>query len=66
VERDDDVLEEDDVLVSQGNSETTDDTGEDIKQFGGTIELVGLVDQGEEALVDGLSNHLSSWHEFGV
>lgn len=66
MERDDDVLEEDDVLVSQGNSETTDDTGEDIKQFGGTIELVSLVDQGEEALVDGLSNHLSSWHEFGV
>ena len=31
VERDDDSLEEDDVLISEGDSETTDDTSQDIK-----------------------------------
>ena len=63
---DDDVLEKDYVFISQWHRETRDDTRQDVEELGGTIELVVLVDEGEEALVDSLSNHLSSWYEFGV
>ena len=66
VKWDNDILEENDVFVSQRNGEPTDDTGKDIKKFCSTVKFVGLVDEGEEAFVDGLSNHLSSWHQFGV
>jgi hypothetical protein len=66
VERDDDSVEEDDVLIPERNGETRDDTGEDVEQLGGTVELVVLVDESEEALVNSLSNHLSAGHEFGV
>lgn len=62
----DDVLEEDHVLVSQWDSETTDDTGQDVQKLSGTVELVSFMDEGEEALVNCLSNHLSSWHQFGI
>ena len=66
MEWDDDVLEENDVLISKWNSKTTDDTGQDIEELSSTIELMVLVDKSEEALVDGLTNHLSSWHKFGI
>lgn len=63
---DDDVLEEDHVLISQWDGETTNDTGKDIKELSSTVELMGFVDQSEETLVDSLSNHLSSWDKFSV
>lgn len=63
---DDDIGEEDYVLVSQGYGESTNNTRQNIKQFGGTIEFVVLVDQGKEALIHRLSNHFSSRYEFGV
>lgn len=66
MERNDDILEKDDVFVSQRHSETTDDAGQDVQKFGGTVEFVRLVDEGEKALVHGLSDHLSSGHQFGV
>lgn len=61
VERDDHILEEDDVLFSQGNCEPRDDAGQDVEQFGGSVELEGLVNEGVEAVVDGFSDHLSPW-----
>lgn len=66
MERNDDGIEEDNVLIPEWHSETRDDTGQDVEQLGGTIEFVVLVDQSEEALVDGLSNHLSAGHKLGV
>ena len=63
VERNDDILEEDHVFVSQRNCESTDDTGQDIEEFSSTVELVSFVDQRVETLVYGLSNHLSSGYE---
>lgn len=66
MQRDDDVLEENNVFVSQWDSKTTDNTGKDVQKFGSTIEFVGLVDKSKKAFVNSLSNHLSSWDEFGV
>ena len=66
VERDDNILEEDYVFFSEWDGESTDNGGKDIEKFGGTIELMVLVDQCEEALVYGLSNHLSSWYKLSI
>ena len=66
VEWNDNVLEEDDMFVSKWNSETTDNTCKDVKKFGSTVELVSFVDKGEEALIDSLSNHLSSWNQLRI
>ena len=59
-------MEEDNVLISKWYSESTDDTCKDIKKLSSSIELMSLVNKRVEALIDGLSNHLSSWDEFGV
>ena len=66
MQRNDDILEEDRVLVPEWNSETTDDTCQNIKKLSCTIELMILVDEGEKALIDCLSDHFSSWYEFGI
>jgi hypothetical protein len=39
------ILEENDVFISQRYSKTTNNTGQDIEKLGSTIELVGLMDQ---------------------
>lgn len=62
----DNILEEDDVLISQWYSESTDDTCQNIEKLGGTVEFVILVDKCKEALVDGLTNHFSSWNKLCV
>lgn len=54
VERDDDGLEEDHVLLPERHGEPADDAGQDVEQLGGSVELVVLVDQAVEAVVDGL------------
>ena len=54
------VLEENNVLLPEGNCEARNDASHDVQQFGGSVELVGLVDEGVEALVHRLSDHLSS------
>ena len=63
MERDNYALEEDDVLVSEWDSETRDDTGEDIEELGCSIELVSLMDETEEAFIDCLSDHLSAGYQ---
>ena len=63
---DNDVLEENDVLVSKRYCETTDDTCQDIQKFGSTVEFVSIMDEGKEALIDGLSYHLSSRYHFSI
>jgi hypothetical protein len=63
VERDDHILEEDDVLVSQRDSESGNDTGQNVEKLGGTVELVCFVNECVEALVNCLTNHLSPWHQ---
>ena len=66
VQWDDDILEENNVFVPEWNCETTDDAGKDIEQLGCSVEFVSFVDQGEETLVNSLSDHLSSWDKLGV
>jgi len=62
VEWDDNIREKNDVFVSEWDSKSTNDTGQDIEKLSSSIELVVLMDKCEEALVHGLSNHLSSWN----
>lgn len=66
VERDDDVLEEDHVLISEWDGETGDDRSLNVQNLGSSVELMVLMDQGEEALVHGLPDHLTSRDELGV
>lgn len=66
MEWDDDVLEENDVLISKWHSKATDDTCQYIEELSSTVELMVLVDKSEKALVDGLTNHLSSWHKLSI
>jgi hypothetical protein len=66
VERDDHILEEDDVFFSEGHGESGDDTGQNVEQFRCSVELEGLVDETVEAVVDGLADHLSSGHQLGI
>lgn len=63
VQGNDNVLEENDVLVTKRNRETGNYAGENIKELSSTIEFVGFVDQTEEAFVDCLSNHLSTGNQ---
>ena len=66
MERDDNVLEEDYMLISERNSESTDDTRQNVEKLGCAVEFMILVDQCKEALVDGLTDHFSSWYKFCV
>ena len=66
MEGDDDGLEEVDVFFSQGDGETTDNTGQNVQKFSSTVEFVVFVDESVEAISDGLSNHFSSGDELGV
>jgi len=62
----DDVLEENNMFISERDSESTNDTCEDIQKFSSTIKLVSLMDEEMEALVDSLPDHLSSWDELSI
>ena len=66
VQGDDDVLEKDDVFLSQWHCESANNTSQNVQQLGRAVEFMGLVDQGEEALVDGLADHLSARNQLGV
>ena len=63
MERDNDILKEDDMFISERHCKATDDTGKDIKEFSSSIEFVGLMDQTIEALIHSLSDHFSSWYQ---
>jgi hypothetical protein len=45
MKRDDNVLEEDHVLISQGHCKATDDAGQDVEEFSSSVELVGFMDE---------------------
>jgi hypothetical protein len=66
VQRDNDVLEENYMFFSERDSKPTDDTGKNVKQLRCTIELESLMNQGVETVIDGLTNHFSSRHKFGI
>ena len=61
-----DVLEKDDMLLSQRHGKPTDDTGQNIQQLRSSIELKSLMNQRIEAVINGLSNHFSSGYKFSV
>lgn len=60
VEWNDDSLEENDVFISERDSKSGDDGGEDIEQLSSSIEFIVFVDESVEAISDGLSDHFSS------
>ena len=62
----DDVLEKNNMLISQRNSESTDNASQNIKKLCSPVELMVLVNKCEELLVDSLSNHFTSWNELGI
>ena len=66
MKRNNNILEEDNVLISEWDSETTDNTCQDIEKLGGTVELMSFMNECEEAFINSLSNHLSSWHKFRI
>lgn len=66
VERDDDILEKGNVLLSQGNCESGDNGGQNVQEFRSSIEFEVLVDEAVETVVDGLSDHLSSGNQLGI
>jgi hypothetical protein len=66
VKRNNNVLEEDNVLISQWNSESTDDTRQNVEKLGSTVEFVSLMDECKETLIDGLTDHFSSRNKLGV
>ena len=66
VERNDDVLEEQDVLVSQRHSKARDDRGLDVENLGRAVELMTLMHESEEALIHCFSNHLAPRYELCV
>ena len=49
MEWDDNVLEENNMLISEWDSKSTNDTGQDIEKLSSSIELVDFMDQSEEA-----------------
>ena len=63
MQRNDNILEEEHVFVTQGYGESRDDGREDIQQLSSTIELVRFMDQRIKGLVHGLSDHFTSGHE---
>lgn len=66
VEWDDDGLEEDDVLISEWDSKSGDDGGEDIEQLSSSIEFVVFVNKSVEAISDSFSDHFSSWDKLSI
>lgn len=62
----DDILEESDMLVSQGHGEAADDRSKDVKNLGCSIEFVEVVDQYSESLIHDPSDHFPSGDDPGV
>ena len=62
----DDILEENDVLFSEGNCETGNNGSKDVEQLGSPIEFESLMDQTVEAVVNSFSDHLSTRNKLGI
>ena len=54
------------MLVSQRHGKARDDARQDVQQLCCTVKLMRFVDQGVEAFVHGLSDHLSARNQLGV
>lgn len=63
MERNNDIFKENNVLISERHRESGDDACQDVEELGRTVELVGLVDEGEEHFVDCLSDHLTAGNQ---
>ena len=63
---DDNIIEENDVLVSQWDGKSRDDTCKDVEKFCSSVEFMSFMDKGEEALIDSLSNHFPTRDELGI
>ena len=63
MERDDDILEEDYVLITKGHSKARDDASLDIEKLRRAVEFVNFMNQCVEALVDGLADHLATGYQ---
>ena len=66
MQRDNHIIEEEHVLVSQGHRKARDDARQDIQQLCCTVKLMRFVDEGVEALIHGLPDHLSARDQLGV
>jgi hypothetical protein len=66
MQRNDHILEENDVLFSERNGEPWNDASQDVQELWGTIEFEGFMDEGVEAVINCLSDHLSSGDEFCI
>lgn len=66
MKRNNDVLEERNMLVSEGDSESRNDGGQDVKEFSSSVEFMRFVNEGVEGLILCLPNHLASGHELGI
>jgi len=66
MKRNDNRLKENYVFVPKWYCKSRNNRCQDIQKLGCTVEFMGLMDQKEEGLVNGLSNHLSSWDQFGI
>jgi hypothetical protein len=66
VQRNDDCLEEDHMLLSEGDSEARNYTGQDIQQLRSAIKLEVLVDKAVEAVGDSLADHFPPGHQLGI
>ena len=63
---DDHIFEEDNVLVSQGHSETRDDRSEDVKDLGGSVKFMSFVDQRVKALIHSLADHFTTRYKLNT
>ncbi len=66
VQRNDNVLEENDMFFSERDSKPTDDTGKNVKQLRCTIELESFMNQRVETVINGLTDHFSSGDKFSI
>ena len=60
VKRNDDILEENNMLLSQGNSEAWNDWSQNIQKLWSSIKFECFVDQTVEAVINSFSDHFSS------
>jgi hypothetical protein len=60
MQRDNHILEEYHMLVTEGYGKTTDNGCQDVKELSSTIEFVSFVNQLIERFIDGLADHLAT------
>ena len=66
MQRDNHIIEEEHVLVSQRHRKARDDARQDVQQLCCAVKLMRFVDEGVEALIHGLPDHFSARDQLGV